>query len=132
MTITQNPTTDEQYQTMIDNYFACWNATDAQARQAALERTWTVDARSIDPLADVQGHGELAAMFSQFHETYAGHSFVQRGALDAHHGLVRWGWTMLDPHGATALEGIDVAVVDGDGRIVQLAGFFGADVPAGD
>lgn len=126
-TIDTTSTTDPQ--TMIDGYFECWNATSDAARSDAIRRTWAPDARSCDPIADVAGHEQLAAMFAGFHATYPGSSFRQKGGVDAHHNLVRWGWEMLGADGVVTLDGLDVAVIN-DGRIAHLAGFFGYDHPA--
>lgn len=130
MTDTIENTTDDttDLQSIIDGYFACWNATDAAVRCAAVERHWAPEARSVDPMADVHGHEELTAMFAGFHETYASHSFRQRGGVDEHHDIVRWGWEMLNPDGEVVLDGIDAAMV-ADGKISYLVGFFGYDLP---
>lgn len=126
---TTNATTEIDHQPTIDAYFAAWNSTDPAARTAAIERAFVPTAHLADPLVDVTGHDELAALFVEFHDTYAGHSFRQVGGVDGHHGLVRWGWEMVDPAGTVALAGIDVAVVADDGRLARVAGFFGGTVP---
>ena len=114
----------------IEGYLACWNTTDAVERAELVDRHWTADARMSDPLVDVSGHAALVGVFTRFHETYPGCSFRRVGGHDGHHELVRWGWEMIDQHGNTVLDGLDVAVVDHDGRLVRVAGFFGATVPA--
>ena len=116
---------------LVAGYFNCWNTTDAVARQHAIAAVWAPDARSVDPIADVTGHEELAAMFAGFHDTYPGHSFRAVGDTDTHHNLARWGWEMVAPDGTTALNGIDCALLDSNGRIIYLAGFFGIDLPTG-
>ncbi len=116
-------------QPVIDAYFDSWNRTEPAERTAAIERAFAPDAHMADPLVDVTGHDELAAVFAQFHATYPGHSFRQVGGVDGHHGLVRWGWEMVDPAGSVALAGIDIGVVADDGRLVRVAGFFGGSVP---
>jgi hypothetical protein len=78
-------------QSVIDRYFECWNAPGDDARGDAICRTWAPDAQSIDPVADVTGHDQLATMFAEFHATYPGNSFRQKGGVDTHHNLVRWG-----------------------------------------
>lgn len=110
---------------VIDGYLAGWNTTHAAERSALIARHWTPDARMVDPLVDVTGHDELAAVFAQFHETYPGCSFRRVGDHDAHHTLVRWGWEMIDPNGTVVLDGLDVALVAEDGRLASVAGFFG-------
>jgi len=74
-TIDTTSTTD--LQTVIDGYFECWNATSDTARSEAIRRTWAPDAQSIDPIAEVTGHEQLAEMFAGFHATYPGSSFRQ-------------------------------------------------------
>ncbi len=113
----------------VAGYFECWNADSEDARASAIRRFWTEDATSTDPLSDVAGHSAIQEMMAAVFETYAGHSFRQVGAVDAHHDMIRWGWEMLDPQGVQVLEGIDTAQVDDTGRITQLSGFFGAAVP---
>jgi hypothetical protein len=109
----------------IDGYLACWNTTDAGERTELIERFWTTDARMVDPLVDVTGPAELAAVFTRFHEIYPGCSFRRVGDHDAHHQLVRWGWEMIDGSGNRVLAGLDVALLADDGRLQYVAGFFG-------
>lgn len=120
---------EQQIQTTIDSYFECWNSTDQRTRVAAIERTWTADATSTDPLADVSGRDAIAEMMAGVGQSYPGHRFAQVGGIDVHHDLVRWGWKMTDPKEETVVEGIDVAWLDETGRISKLAGFFGQDIP---
>jgi len=122
-------TTQHDLTTTVSGYFECWNAPDHEARAAAIERTWAPDATSTDPVADVSGHDAIAAMMAATLDMYPGHRFAQIGDIDAHHDMVRWGWEMVDPDGQRVIDGIDVASVDGQGRLVKLTGFFGAAIP---
>ncbi len=114
---------------LVAGYFECWNAPDEDRRLRAIRATWAEGATSTDPLATVTGHEPIRQMMAAVFESYAGHSFRQVGAVDAHHNVIRWGWEMLDQNGDKVLDGIDAAWVDESGKIVELAGFFGADVP---
>lgn len=127
MTDTTTITThhDSDLDATIDGYLACWNTTDADERIALIEQFWTPDARMVDPLVDVAGHAELAAVFTRFHETYPGCSFRRTGDCDAHHQLARWTWEMIDGSGNRVLAGLDVALLADDGRLQYVAGFFG-------
>jgi len=117
------------YQPTIERYLGCWNTTDVDDRRRLTGDTFTAEARYVDPMADVHGTDELVALFTGFHEMFAGHSFRHKGGIDAHHGIVRWGWEMVNGDGEVALDGIDVAMVDDDGRISYLVGFFGYAMP---
>jgi hypothetical protein len=45
--------------------------------------------------------------------------------VDEHHDHVRYGWELIDGDGNVALAGMDVGLLDGAGRLVHVAGFFG-------
>lgn len=128
ITTTPTTTTESELDALIDGYFECWNTTDPNARQAAVERVYAPDGHLVDPLVDVTGHDALVELFTHFHVAYAGHSFRRSGGVDAHHDLVRWGWEMVDGDGNVVLDGLDVALVNG-GRLSYVAGFFGAALP---
>jgi hypothetical protein len=118
------------HRAVVDAYFTCWNTLDDDERTRAVEAAYTAEAHLVDPLVDVRGHDQLRATFTGFHSAYEGHSFRQKGGIDAHHGLARWGWEMIGPDGTVVLDGIDVAILADDGRISSVAGFFGAAIPA--
>jgi hypothetical protein len=117
------------HQAIVDDYFAAWNSTDPAVRSATLAAVYATDAHLCDPLADVAGHEQLAALFARFHETYPGCRFRQRGTIDSHHQLLRWGWEMVAADGTVMLDGLDVALVDTDSKISFVAGFFGLALP---
>lgn len=122
--------TDTNHQAVVDDYFLAWNTTDPTVRSATIDAVYSPTARVCDPLVDVTGHDQLAALFDQFHATYAGASFRQKGGVDAHHQLLRWGWEMVAADGSVMLDGLDVALLDDDGKLSFVAGFFGSALPA--
>jgi hypothetical protein len=117
------------HQAIVDDYFAAWNTTDPAVRQATIAALYTPDAHVSDPLVDVTGHEQLSELFVRFHETYAGCSFRQKGTIDAHHDLMRWGWEMIDADGNVMLDGLDVGLVGANGKLGYVAGFFGLQLP---
>lgn len=118
------------YQTTIDRYLDCWNTTDTDERRRLVDAVFGAEARYVDPMADVHGTEELVGLFTGFHAMFPGHSFRQKGGVDSHHGIARWGWEMLNPDGEPTLDGIDAAMIDADGRITYLVGFFGYELPS--
>jgi hypothetical protein len=127
-------TTEDRPQTIdhaaiVARYFTAWNTTDAAGRVAAVEAAYAENAHISDPLIAATGHEQLAAVFTQFHEAYAGCQFRQKGDIDVHHDLMRWGWEMFDTEGNMLLDGLDVGLVDSDGRLSYVAGFFGLTLP---
>lgn len=108
---------------IVDQYLACWNEPRPDRRLDLVAATWTEDARSVDPLADVSGHAEISSMMAAVQAQLPGHQFRLVGDVSAHHDVIRWSWTMSAPGGGTIVAGSDAAVVV-DGRIMLLAGFF--------
>jgi hypothetical protein len=112
-----------------DSYFAMWNETDPTRRRELIESTWTAEARSSDPMADVSGYEQIDAMVAGVQKSAPNHRFRRSSAIDLHHERARFGWEMIAPNGAIAVSGIDVVVVAEDGRFSDLVGFFGPLAP---
>lgn len=108
---------------IVTNYLACWNTAERVPRRALIEETWTADARSVDPIAEVAGREAIDAMIAATQAQFPGHHFELRGAIAEHHDVVHWGWTLSSPSGDTVVSGFDVATIV-DGRIGVLVGFF--------
>jgi hypothetical protein len=122
-TTTTDPTTD--HTATVDAYFAMLNETDPDRRRALTDRAWTEDAAYYDPLMEAQGHEALSDMVGAVHAQFPGQRFVRTSGIDAHHGLVRFGWELGDGEGTVTIAGIDVGIVAPDGRLSRIAGFFG-------
>ena len=121
--------TETHLESLVDSYIAAWNATDAAERAALVARTWTPDARYVDPMMRGDGHTGIDAMIAGAQGQYPGLSFSRRGALDAHGDNIRFSWD-LGPQGAAAVAGgTDFAVIE-DGRIKAVTGFLDF-MPAG-
>jgi hypothetical protein len=109
----------------VDAYLEMWNETDPARRTERIEEAWASDGHYIDPLLEARGHAALSEMVAAVHAQYPGHRFRRTSGIDVHHSLVRFGWELAAPDGAVTVAGIDVAVMDADGRLQRLAGFFG-------
>jgi SnoaL-like domain len=116
--------------TVVEEYFAMWNADDPDERLDHARRAFTADARYVDPVADVSGPEGAAAMVGGLRATHPGYAVRRASDLDGHHDVVRFGWEILDGDGELYLSGIDVCSLAVDGRIRLLAGFFGAALAA--
>jgi hypothetical protein len=116
-------TTTDLTQT-VDAYIAMWNEPDPDRRAQLIARAWADDGAYVDPLAQAAGHEELNAMVTELRAQFPGHSINRTTGLDAHHSLVRFGWSLTDGDGNAAVEGIDVAIVAPDGRLSRIGGFF--------
>jgi len=54
---------------------------------------------------------------------------VRTSAVDAHHGLARFAWRIVQADGSMLPEGIDFAEISAEGRIQRIMGFFGPLAP---
>ena len=123
---TATPTT-----TVVENYFAMWNETDASRRRGLIEAAWTPDASYLDPMFAADGADGLDALVAGVHQQFPGHRFRLIGAVDVHHDRARWGWELAGPDGgAPVAAGVDFALLAPDGRLRQVTGFFGAPAAA--
>jgi hypothetical protein len=115
--------------TTIDTYFDMWNEPDPARRAALIEQAWTADGLYVDPLLEATGHAALSDMVAGVHTQFPGQRFRRTSAIDAHHDGARFAWELAGEDGTVTVAGLDVAELDGDGRLRRITGFFG-DVAA--
>ena len=109
----------------VDAYFAMLNEADPDRRAALARQAWTDDGAYYDPLLEAHGHDGLVEMVGGVHAQFPGQRFVRTSGIDAHHGIVRFGWELGDGEGTVTVAGIDVGVIAPDGRLNRIVGFFG-------
>lgn len=122
---------NDRYETAVARYFEAWNAGEKDALAKAVAAAWTADGSYTDPLADVHGHQQIAAVIAAAHEQFPGFAFRLLGAVDGHHDIARFGWELVnEADGSAPVAGFDVITLDDEGRIKQVLGFLDR-VPAG-
>jgi len=112
------------YDTAVARYFEAWNATGPEALAKAVAAAWTEDGGYTDPLADVRGHEQLAAVIAGAHEQFPGFAFRPLGSVDGHHAIARFSWELVAPDGSAPVAGSDVITLAEDGRIRSVLGFL--------
>jgi hypothetical protein len=113
------------YDRFVNDYLAVWNEADAQARASRIAALWREDATFTDPVAAVAGRDGVGAVIASVREQFAGFSFRPLPGVDGHHDLVRFRWELVPDGGGDApVVGLDVAVLDDDGRVRAVHGFF--------
>ncbi|TWG06622.1 SnoaL-like protein [Streptomyces brevispora] len=113
------------YDDAVQRYFAAWNAATPEELEKAVAAAFTDDAGYIDPLIDVRGHDGLAAAISGAQQQFPGFAFRPAGAVDGHHGLVRFSWELVSAaDGSAPVAGSDVITLADDGRISSVSGFL--------
>ncbi|MBF6079368.1 nuclear transport factor 2 family protein [Nocardia beijingensis] len=114
-----------RYEEAVDRYFAAWNATDDDARTAAVAAAWAEEGSYTDPLAEVSGHAQLTAAIGGVQAQFPGFEFRRLGAVDGHHDIARFSWELVSTaDGSAPVAGSDVITLGADGRITSVHGFL--------
>ncbi len=109
----------------IAAYSAAWNEPDGARRAALLDRVWADGATYTDPAVHAMGAAQLSAHVDAVLARFPGSRVVLTSAIDAHHGLARFGWRRVLADGTERPEGIDFAEFAPDGKLARIVGFFG-------
>ncbi|MER6425054.1 nuclear transport factor 2 family protein [Streptomyces sp. NPDC001137] len=121
----------DRHENAVARYFEAWNAGEPEALAKAVAAAWATDGTYTDPLADVRGHDEIAALITAAHAQFPGFAFRLTGAVDGHHDTARFSWELVsEADGSAPVAGFDVITLDADGRIRSVLGFLDR-VPAG-
>jgi hypothetical protein len=113
---------------LVDRYIAIWNDTDAASRRALIARTWTENARYVDPLMASDGHDGLDTMIAGVQQRFPVFRFSLLGKPDAHGEHLRFSWGLGPQGGEAVIKGTDFAVLQ-SGRLHAVTGFLD-QVPA--
>lgn len=111
---------------IAERYLAIWNESDANARRARIAQLFAPGASYADPLMKGSGLDGIDAMITAARQQFPGHRFSLHGVPDGHNDVVRFSWTLAAEGGAPLARGTDVAWIDADGRLRQVAGFLNA------
>lgn len=116
---------------LVQRYLAVWNDPDADGRAKGIADLWADAGRYTDPLVDLSGHEAIGAMITGVRERFPNLVLTLGRAVDGHHNTVRFTWNLVPDQGGDPLViGLDVAVVDDDGRLTAVYGFLDKLPPA--
>jgi hypothetical protein len=110
---------------VVDTHLEAYGEPDADRRTTLLEAAWAPEGRLVDPPAVGEGRDGISALAEAVQQQFPGHRFRRSSAVDAHNDVLRYAWELVAPDGSVALAGVDVGQVGEDGRLRQVAGFFG-------
>lgn len=114
---------------VIAQYGAAWQEPDSGRRASLLDAVWAEDGVYCDPSAEITGRRALVDHIGGFHRARPGARIELTSAPSVHHDQVYFTWRMVSAEGAVELTGVDFGMLDGDGRLARIVGFFG-DPPA--
>jgi hypothetical protein len=124
-TPSSTPTPTTTLDVMVDTHLRAYCEPDPGKRADLLAAVWAPNGTLIDPPFDGAGLDAIAAMVDVVLTHYAGHTFRRTTDIDAHHAFGRYGWELVGPDGAVAVDGTDIVEIDDDGRLTRIVGFFG-------
>ncbi len=113
-----------EYPEALDHMLAAWNERDPQQVRAHLERALAPDVSFIDPSIETNGIDEFEANVHDVQQKLPGADYARTTAVDSHHGLYRYGWSIRQG-GELILPGFDVTEVAESGKVIRVLGFFG-------
>jgi len=111
----------------LTRYMAMWHEPDAARRRALVQGLWAEGAENLTRNFTAHGMEAIVARVAKAHEEWVarqGFIFRPAGPTDGHNHLIRFTWEMVPRAGGPAqARGLDVFVLDGDGRIRSLYQF---------
>lgn len=116
---------NDRYESAAARYFEAWNAGEPDALAKSVAAAWAAAGEYTDPLAEVRGHEQIAALIAAAHERFPGFAFRLTGAVDGHHDTARFGWELVNiADGSAPVAGFDVITLDDEDRIRSVYGFL--------
>jgi hypothetical protein len=110
---------------VLVDYFAAWNETDAGERRRLLEQSLSDGAVLVDPLGRWRGADGVSERIARYHAIAPGTKVVLGSGVDAHNNVARYAWKIVDSTGNDVMEGLDVTERDGGGRLRRITMFHG-------
>lgn len=111
---------------LIDTYCEAWSDPSPERRSALIDSVWAPGATYTDPTVHANGSAELLAHIARVLAKRPGARVVRISEIDAHYGIARFAWQVVEADGRALPEGIDIAFLSTDGsRIERIVGFFG-------
>jgi hypothetical protein len=114
---------------LIDTYCAAWSEPDPVRRQRTLDEIWAENATYTDPRAHLAGSKWLCAHIGAVLAGRPGARIIRTSILDCHHGLVRFAWRVVQTDGTLLPEGLDIAEISDQMKLLRIIGFFGPLAP---
>ncbi|KAA8883754.1 nuclear transport factor 2 family protein [Nocardia colli] len=110
---------------LIDTYCAGWSDPDPLRRRKFLGEALADGATYTDPTVHTIGVEELASHIDGVFAQQPGMRVLRVSNVDAHHGVARFGWRLVQADGTALPDGVDFVEISAEGRIRKIVGFFG-------
>jgi hypothetical protein len=111
---------------LINRYCQVWNEPDTARRAELLASVWTAGATYTDPSVHAANAEALLSHIAKVQARRPGSKVVRVSGVDAHHGVARFAWRVVEADGTALPDGLDVVLISPDGaKIERIIGFFG-------
>ncbi len=109
----------------IDRYVSIWNEANPERRRELIAATWTEGGSYRDPMMSSDDHAGFDALMANVQTLLPGHTLKLTTGVDVVGDHIRFGWAVVnDATGEPAVSGVDFGVVDHDGRLRAITGFY--------
>lgn len=108
----------------VDRWFGAWSDPNAATRNATLDATRATDIRVADKFSCLMGEEDVKAHLAAVHQFMPGMRLERRGAVRHCQSRVLADWVALGVDGQERGRGTNLFVLDADGRIAEVVGFW--------
>jgi uncharacterized protein YndB with AHSA1/START domain len=108
----------------VDRWFAAWSEPDAAAREQTLAAIGTPDIHFRDRFSAIEGDEDLREHLAAVHRFMPGMRLSRRGDIRHCQWHVLADWVALGADGQERGRGTNLFVLDADGRIQEVTGFW--------
>ncbi|MGF6604217.1 hypothetical protein P3T23_008972 [Paraburkholderia sp. GAS448] len=105
------------------NLLAIFGERDSAARMKELETIWLPEGCFVDPDGRHVGLDAINRKVAQLRARFPDFDFIERGPIEAMHGIGRLAWGFGPEGNRTAVTGVDIAVTR-DGKLLELYAFI--------
>jgi uncharacterized protein YndB with AHSA1/START domain len=109
---------------IADGWFAAWSEPDAAARETALRSLCADHVRLHDRFSAIQGLADVTAHVAAAQRFMPGIRMEREGEIRQCQGMVLADWITRSAGTAPSAAGTNVFVLDGDGKIDSVTGFW--------
>jgi uncharacterized protein YndB with AHSA1/START domain len=109
---------------IVDRWFAAWSEPDAAVRNAALDHTIAADVGMRDRFSAIEGAADLRAHLAAVHRFMPGMVISREGEVRHCQGMALADWIARGADGQERGRGTNVFVLNADGRLESVTGFW--------
>ena len=110
----------------VNRWFAAWSDPNAATRDSALAAIATADVRFRDRFSSIAGDADVRAHLAAVHQFMPGMRLERRGDIRHCQWHALADWVALAADGQERGRGTNLFVLDADGRIAEVTGFWNA------